>query len=307
MSILNVQHLTKQFRTPTGIFTAVDNVNFVLEQGEVLGVLGPNGAGKTTIIQMLLSVLKPTSGDIRYFGKNFATHRSTILEQVSFASSYVRLPAQLTVRVNLDIFAQLYGVPAPERKHRIEKYLKYFGIWNLADKETGVLSAGQMTRVMLAKAFITNPLIVLLDEPTASLDPDVAQDVREFIKEQQKQQGVSLLITSHNMEEVTELCDRVLVMKKGMIIANDTPEALALSASQARVHLCAEDQDNLRAHLTATNRCFSEHNQIITIECDEQAISELFMDLASAGIRYTQLSIDTPTLQDYFLSIARDS
>ncbi len=306
-STLDVRNLTKKFHTKTGLFTAVDEVSFTLLEGEVLGILGPNGAGKTTMIQMLLSVLKPTSGSITYFDKNFFTHRSDILQKVSFASSYVRLPAQLTVRTNLDIFAQLYGIPANERKHRIEKHLKFFGMWNLADKETGVLSAGQMTRVMLAKAFITEPKIVLLDEPTASLDPDIAQDVRAFIQEQQKQCGTSLLLTSHNMEEVTQLCDRVLVLKNGSIIANDTPENLALSVSRARVNLLVEEPAVLLAYLEKNSISHHTIDSTVTIECDEQEIAQLLINLAQANIHYTQISIDTPTLHDYFLSIARDS
>ena len=306
-SILDVRNLTKTFNTKTGQFTAVDNISFTLLEGEVLGVLGPNGAGKTTMIQMLLSVLKPTSGSITFFGKDFYTHRSDILQQVSFASSYVRLPPQLTVRTNLDIFAQLYGIPSKERKHRIEKHLKFFGMWNLADKETGVLSAGQMTRVMLAKAFITNPKVVLLDEPTASLDPDIAQDVRAFIQEQQKQCGVSLLLTSHNMEEVTHLCDRVLVVKNGSIIANDTPENLALSVSRSRINLQVTDPSLLLTYLEKHRIPHHKIESTITIECDEQAIAQLLINLAQEGIHYTQITIDTPTLHDYFLSIARDS
>jgi ABC-2 type transport system ATP-binding protein len=307
MSILHVQNLTKQFRTKTGTFTAVNDISFILDEGEVLGILGPNGAGKTTVIQMLLSVLQPTAGSITYFGKNFFMYRSEILERVSFASTYVRLPAQLTVRTNLDIFAQLYGIPSHKRKERIEQHLKFFGMWNLADKETGVLSAGQMTRVMLAKAFITDPKIVLLDEPTASLDPDIAQDVRAFIQEQQKQFGVSIVLTSHNMEEVSYLCDRALVLKNGIIIANNTPEKLALSVSRARVNLIAEKPALLISYLEKTTHRYHKNDPIITIECDENAIAELLMNLARAGINYTQISIDTPTLHDYFLSIARDS
>ncbi len=307
MNSLEVRNLTKQFTTRSGTFTAVNDVSFTLGEGEVLGVLGPNGAGKTTIIQILLSVLKPTTGDVTYFGKNFFTHRSESLQFVSFASSYVRLPAQLSVRTNLDIFAQLYGISWQERKHRIEKYLKFFGMWNIADKSTGVLSAGQMTRVMLAKAFITQPKIVLLDEPTASLDPDIAQDVHSFIIEQQKQCGVSLILTSHNMEEVSQLCDRVLVLKKGTIIANDTPENLALSVSRARLNLAPKDPAALITYLEHHKIPFDKEDSIVTIECDEQAIATLLMNLASAGMHYTQISIDTPTLHDYFLSIARES
>ncbi len=308
--VLQVKHLIKRFpikKTATGHshFTALNKISFTLHAGEILGILGPNGAGKTTIIQILLSVLKPTSGSIDYFGKNFFTHRSDILQHVSFASSYVRLPSQLTVKENLDIYAQLYGIPASERSHKIEKFLKLFGMWSVAQKETGALSAGQMTRVILAKAFISSPRIVLLDEPTASLDPDIAHDVRNFIVEQQKEQGVSVLVTSHNMDEVTQICNRVLVLREGVIIADDTPQNLALSVSRARVHIFPDHLDALIGFLQKNKLKYIDENNTISIDIDEHEIAQLLIQLAQHQITYSQISIDKPTLEDYFLSIAR--
>ena len=310
--LLRVTHLTKQFplSKPSqgeSSFTALKGISFVVETGEVVGILGPNGAGKTTTIQMLLSVLTPTGGTIEYFGKNFAKHREEILEKVSFASSYVRLPGQLKVRENLDIYAQLYGVPSHERAHKIERFLKFFGMWNLVDKETGVLSAGQMTRVMLAKAFISSPRIILLDEPTASLDPDIAHEVRAFILEQQKEDGVSLLVTSHNMDEVTQICNRVLVLKNGEIIANDTPKNLALSVSHARITLSAGTLDGLISFAQKHSLAFTTERNSISFAVEEHEIAEFLIKLAQEGIRYQQISIDKPSLEDYFISIARDT
>jgi ABC-2 type transport system ATP-binding protein len=307
--VLRVQNLTKKFplkNEAQPFFTALHEVSFVVQQGEIVGILGPNGAGKTTTIQILLGVLKPTAGTIEYFGKNFFTERSSIFEHVTFASSYVRLPGQLTVRENLDIYAQLYGLSAQERAYRIENYLKFFGMWNVVDKETGFLSAGQMTRVMLAKAFMSNPRIILLDEPTASLDPEIAHDVRTFIVEQQKKHGVSILITSHNMDEVTQVCSRVLVLKKGEIIANDTPHNLALSISRAHVQLLPVDKAALITFLETQAISFHQDGELVSIELDEQEIATLLIGLAQQGINYTQISIDKPTLEDYFLSIARE-
>lgn len=309
--ILRVKHLIKRFpikKTANDahtFFTALNKISFSLNAGEILGILGPNGAGKTTTIQILLSALKPTSGSIEYFGKNFFEHRSDILQHVSFASSYVRLPSQLSVKENLDIYAQLYGISTAERSHKIEKYLKLFGMWSVAHKETGSLSAGQMTRVMLAKAFISSPRIVLLDEPTASLDPDIAQDVRSFIVEQQKEQGVSLLVTSHNMEEVTQICNRVLVLKEGNIIADDTPQNLALSVSRARVHIFPNNHDALISFVQKNKLKYTDENNTISIDIDEHDIAQLLIQLAQHEITYSQISIDKPTLEDYFLSIAR--
>ncbi len=312
IAILKVDNLVKKFPVkkihPHGetSFTALNGISFSLKSGEILGILGPNGAGKTTTIQILLSTLKPTSGSITYFGKDFYKHRSQVLEHVSFASSYVKLPPQLTVKENLDIYAQLYGLSAQERPAAIEKYLKIFGMWNVAHKETGVLSAGQMTRVMLAKAFLSTPKIILLDEPTASLDPDIAHDVRAYIVEQQREQGVSILVTSHNMDEVTQICDRVLVLKKGEIIADDTPENLALSVSRTRVHLSSHTPDALIAFAQEHTIKHSYDAHTVSFEVDEQDIASLLMGLAHAGITYSQIAIDKPTLEDYFLSIARD-
>ncbi len=312
IAILKVDNLVKKFPVkkihPHGetSFTALNGISFSLKSGEILGILGPNGAGKTTTIQILLSTLKPTSGSITYFGKDFYKHRSQVLEHVSFASSYVKLPPQLTVKENLDIYAQLYGLSAQERPAAIEKYLKIFGMWNVAHKETGVLSAGQMTRVMLAKAFLSTPKIILLDEPTASLDPDIAHDVRAYIVEQQREQGVSILVTSHNMDEVTQICDRVLVLKKGEIIADDTPENLALSVSRTRVHLYSHTPEALIHFAQDHTIKHSYDAHTVSFEVDEQDIASLLMGLARAGITYSQIAIDKPTLEDYFLSIARD-
>ncbi len=312
-TVLDVNNLVKSFAVKPSeaskerSITVVNDMSFTLKEGEALGVLGPNGAGKTTLIKMLLSVLKPTSGSITYFGKNFFTDRSEILEQVSFASCYVRLPARLTVRTNLDIYAQLYGLSKSERAHRIEKYLKFFGMWKFADKETGVLSAGQMTRVMLAKAFMSNPKIILLDEPTASLDPDSALEARTFIKEEQKEHGIALLLTSHSMDEVAQICDRVLVIKNGQIIANDTPRNLAFSVSRTRLTLITDNPEALTAYLQLNDIPHLRTEATVTIDVEEQGIAQLLTGLAVQGISYAHISIQSPNLNDYFLSIARES
>src|SRR3990167_11544942 len=192
MSILKVTNITKQFKTKAWPWQrakthmAVNQISFALQPGEILGFLGPNGAGKTTTIQMLLGTLQPSSGTISYFGQNFAQHRIAALRRIGYVSGYDRLPARLTVSENLDIVGRIYNLSAAQRAQQIAKLLQVFRIEDLRDRPTGTLSAGQATRVMLAKAFIANPEIVLLDEPTASLDPDVAQQVRQFILQQRQ-------------------------------------------------------------------------------------------------------------------------
>ncbi len=303
MAILTVNNLYKKFSNPD--FVAVDGISFELQKGQVLGFLGPNGAGKTTTIQMLLSTMTPTSGDIIYFGKNLKTDRSEILSKVGFASTYVSLPGKLTVYENLSFYGQLYGVPHIILKERLERLLKKFDMWSLKDRRAGTLSAGQTTRVMLIKAFCIEPEVMLLDEPTASLDPDVAQEVLNFIKEQQKQQGVSILFTSHKMDEVAQICDNVLVLKKGTIIAHDTPEKLAALAGLAHIELIVESPEAVLSWCRNQNMQVTCEGSVVNVQLEEQAIAQFLVKLVQAGFTYNQISIDKPTLEDYFLHISR--
>ncbi len=217
MAVLTAHNLTKKFYSGLWPFqkiqthTIVDSISFQLHQNEILGFLGSNGAGKTTTIQMLLGTLTPTSGSINYFGQEFQSNRVDLLKKIGYASGYDKLPPRLSVGENLDIIGRIYGLGRDERIKRIQELLIAFGIEDMFYRETGSLSAGQATRVMLVKAFLADPEIVLLDEPTASLDPEIAYEVRKFILAQRKKRNLSILITSHNMDEVTELCDRVLV------------------------------------------------------------------------------------------------
>jgi ABC-2 type transport system ATP-binding protein len=313
MPVLTVRNLTKTFSsgfwpfTKKRTYTAVNDISFELNKGEILGFLGPNGAGKTTTIQMLLGTLMPSRGAISYFGADFAKHRIAALKKIGYASGYDKLPARITVADNLDIVGRIHGIPQPRRAQQIEKLLRFFGIWDKRDESTGSLSAGQATRVMLAKAFIADPEIVLLDEPTASLDPDVAHEVRQFILAQRKERGISILITSHNMDEVTELCDRVLVLKKGIIIANNTPEQLAQSTSKVRVHVTITNGlDSALSYLREAKLTHVIDGSHLTVELDEHAIAQFLTQLAERNTIYSHISIDKPTLEDYFLSMVRD-
>jgi ABC-2 type transport system ATP-binding protein len=308
--VLKVDNLTKVYppEKKNGIpFTAVDTISFQLEEGKILGLLGPNGAGKSTTISMLLGNLSATSGTITYFGKDFVTHRSEILEEVTFASTYIRMPWRLSVMENLRIYGMLYGISGAVFERRVKKLLDFFGVWSQRDKTMNNLSAGQVTRIMLAKAFIPHPKIVLLDEPTASLDPDIAHQVREFVKLQQKEYNTSILYTSHNMDEVADVCDTVMFLKAGKIIATDTPEKLAQSVSTAKMTLRIKDG------LKRVNRFAQEQHLAVTVEnrdatitIDEQLVADFLSKLASEKITYTQISIDKPTLEDYFLSMTKE-
>ena len=291
MPVLVVTNLSKTFSTRRLLFgakktfTAVDSISFALEKGEILGFLGPNGAGKTTTIEMLLGTLTPSSGNITYFDKDFAKHRSEIVEHVTFASSYVKLPSRLTIHQNLDIFGRLYGIKSAEREVRIKKFLTMFNMWEMRNKPTGGLSAGQSARVMLAKAFIPYPEIILLDEPTAALDPDIAQEVRAFILKQRDDRGISVLFTSHNMDEVTQVCDRVLVLKQGKIIANNSPIELAASVANVHVHLFITDGLKRTIEYAEQQQLpFKLYERTIEIEIDEYKIADLLIALAQAGV-----------------------
>lgn len=306
---ITVTGLTKTFPSETKggkSFTAVDNISFSLHTGEILGLLGPNGAGKSTTISMLLGVLSPTSGSIRYGTKDFFTHRSQILTSVTFASTYIRMPWRLTVMENLIVYGLMYGLKRLELMERAKKFLEFFDVWNQRDKTMNFLSAGQITRVMLAKAFIPYPKVVLLDEPTASLDPDIAHQVRQFVLKQQREYQTSIIYTSHNMDEVSEVCERVVFLRHGQIVAMDTPDNLAASVSIT--HMSLQVKDGLkRIERFAQEKGLTTkiEGRDIEIALDEHMIADFLHQLAQEKISYTQISITKPTLEDYFLSQAQ--
>ena len=215
--ILEADRLVKQF----GDFIALGGLSFQVSPGESLGLLGVNGAGKTTAMNLLLGLTTPTSGEVRMFGKDLWKHRIEILKQVNFSSAYTSLPSNLLVWQNLLVFAKLYGVPKP--KQRIESLLELLDITHLRKSVNGRLSAGESTRVNLAKALLNEPKLLLLDEPTASLDPDIADRVRKLLRKLQKETGLSILYTSHNMRDIEEVCDRLIFLHGGKVLAEGTP------------------------------------------------------------------------------------
>jgi len=214
---LRAQHLTKAFNS----FKAVDDICFEAKRGEILGMLGPNGAGKTTTVQMLLGLITPTSGHIEVLGMDLAQHRQRIAQRVNFSSAYVNLPANLTVRENLHVFARLYDVRRPGAK--IEQLLDVLGLQGTERKLAGQLSSGQQVRLNLCKALLNDPEILFLDEPTSSLDPDIADRTRQLLVSIKKERQLTIIFTSHNMAEMEEISDRVLFMLKGRIIAEGRP------------------------------------------------------------------------------------
>lgn len=299
--VLDVKNLTKKF----GEFIAVDDVSFFMEEGEVLGFLGPNGAGKTTTIQMLLSVLQPTNGTIEYFGKELHKHREEILEKINFSSTYTDLPWYLTVKENLTWISYLYNIE--NRKKRVNDVIELFHLEPLLKNSYGELSAGQMTRVNLAKAFLNRPKLLLLDEPTASLDPDVANYIREFLISEREKFQISVIFTSHNMSEVEELCDRVIFINNGKIIANDTPDKLAKTIEISHIQLLIRDGLKRAIAYCQKNQIHHalESKRSIIIDVKEKEIADVLRDLMNKNIIYDEISIEKPTLEDYFLQVAK--
>jgi len=209
---------------------AVDDVSFQVNQNEILGLLGPNGAGKTTIINMVLGVLEPTRGTIVVEDLEARSHRRQVLERMNVAAAYAPLPGNLAVAQNLRFFGLLYGVK--DLRARIDRLLDDFDLRQFRNVKCGVLSSGEQTRVGLAKAFLNRPTLLLLDEPTASLDPAVAHDVRNRVRAYASEDGVGVLWTSHNMYEIEEVCDRVLFLSRGRILLEGDPKRLPAEHGQ---------------------------------------------------------------------------
>ena len=228
-NIIEVRNLSKKFAN----HQAVKNISFDLKRGEIKGILGANGAGKTTTITMLLGLLTPTSGSIKILSHDISKNRYKILDKINFSSPYVDLPKKLTVRQNLFVYGMLYGVANINKK--IKSIAKELGFENLLDIKVGELSSGQKTRVSLGKAIINDPEILFLDEPTASLDPDTADRIRTFFENFCKKHNTAIILASHNMEEVTRLCDSVIMMKNGEITDQGSPSSLLKKYGKKRL------------------------------------------------------------------------
>ncbi|MBL6857078.1 MAG: ABC transporter ATP-binding protein [Pelagibacteraceae bacterium] len=218
---IKVQNLTKKFKN----YLAVNNINFTLEKNKTLGLLGPNGCGKTTSIGMMLGLISPSSGKVLINNQNVnSANRNDLLSRMNFASPYIELPKKLTVRQNLEVYGRLYGIK--DLKNRIEEISNDLNLNNFLTKNTGELSSGQKNRVSLAKSLINKPDILFLDEPTASLDPDIGDFVREYIETYKSKNKITILLASHNMKEVERLCDTVIMMKEGQIVDRGTCKQL---------------------------------------------------------------------------------
>ena len=214
--VVEINNLSKKFKNTL----AVKNINFKIEKGTILGLLGPNGCGKSTTIGMMLGLIKPTSGEVIIKGKNIEKNRTSLLEKMNFISPYIELPKKLTVEENLKVYGRMYDVK--NLKDKIEDLIEKLNLGDFKSKKTGERSSGQKNRVSLAKALVNDPEILLLDEPTASLDPDVGDYIRGYIESFAKKNGATILLASHNMNEVERLCHEVMMMKSAKIIDKGT-------------------------------------------------------------------------------------
>ena len=302
-AILEVTGLTKRYDA----YTAVDNISFTIGEGEIVGLLGPNGAGKTTTIQMLLDLVTPTHGNISYFGRPFPKERELILSQINFASAYSHVQSRMTVLENMTIYAGLYEIPNSKKK--ITELLELLEIGALVHELFWHLSSGQKTRVILAKALLNSPKLILMDEPTASLDPDIANKVVELIQSLQKKEGVSILYTSHNMEEVERLCDRVMFLSHGKIVAEDTPLGLTKRVGNSQLLLTFDGkQDAITKYLSQYKHTFRfVRSHVVEILLPEKEIPKVLFGFAKEKIWITDIAVEKPNLEDVFLSIAGGS
>jgi ABC-2 type transport system ATP-binding protein len=217
---IEVINLSKSYKNKQ----AVNNINFRVRQGEIIGLLGPNGCGKTTTMAMILGLLKPTNGKVLINNKNIEDNRIELLHKMNFISPYIELPKKLTVKQNLTVYGKLYNVENLD--NRIDYLADRLRLDKILDNITGELSSGQKNRVSLAKSIINNPTVLLLDEPTASLDPETGDFIRTFLEEYRNEREISILLASHNMSEVKRLCSSILMMKGGVIIDEGKPEQL---------------------------------------------------------------------------------
>lgn len=307
-NVLEVKNLTKLYppeKAGKEAFLAVDKLSFNLKKGEILGLLGPNGAGKTTTIQMLLGLTTPTSGSIRYFGRDFATNREYALSRLNFASAYGELQGKMTVIQNLTIYGSLYAVKDIDTV--VDRLLDTLEISHLKHSIFWKLSSGQQTRVILAKALINDPQLLLMDEPTASLDPDIVSKIIDLIRRLQEEQKVAILYTSHNMEEITRLCDRVMFLHAGRLVAKDTPLGLTKLVGNAQLILTFDgDQKKITSYLEKEDLGFTfVRSRIVEIDLPETKIPGVLFGLKKEAIWVTDIDIKKPTLEDVFLSFAR--
>jgi ABC-2 type transport system ATP-binding protein len=300
-SVLKVEKLVKDY----GAYRAVDNVSFEIKKGQVLGLLGPNGAGKTTTIQILIGITNSTAGKISYFGQNFKAHKQVSLQRINSTSAYNTLLGRISVKENLMTFAGLYGVS--DKIGKIAELLEQFEVGHLADQRYINLSAGERTRVNLAKSLLNDPELVLMDEPTASLDPDIADKTLSWIEELRRNRSLSILFTSHNMDEVERICDEVVFLDKGKIVSRGSPSDHTSKLSDVEVFMSFSGQQEIVIDkLTELKLAYDfPSKNLLRIETKKNQAAEIISKIVDSGIKISDTEIRKPDLEQVFLQIAR--
>lgn len=298
--ILEVKNLTKNF----GSFTAVDNISFSVGNGEILGLLGPNGAGKTTTIQMLLGITIANGGSISYFGKDFLTNRQYCLQHINFCSAFNTLQGRISVWENLVVFAHLYRVKNPKKK--IMDLVEQFSLEPFLTKRYWDISTGQKSIVNIVKSLLNDPELLLMDEPTAGLDPDIADTTLTFIENLRKKRNISILYTSHDMEEVTRICDRVIFLNDGKIVAENSPLNLTKQIGITTITLTFDGKkEDVELYLKREKLPYTFlKNYLVNIKTEEKRIPSIIFDIGKHAW-LTDIDIKKPTLEDVFLHLAR--
>lgn len=304
MSVIEVADLTKRFTNRDGI-VAVDHLSFQVAEGEIFGLLGPNGAGKTTLIKILTTLLKPTSGMARVAGYDVRTEKNRVRESIGIVFQEPALDWRLTGRENLDFHARMYGLKRGEREKRIAEALKLVELEDKADIVTDKYSGGMKRRLEIARGFIHRPKVLFLDEPTLGLDTQTRRRMWDYIKQVNANERVTIVLTTHQMEEADYLCDRIGIMDHGKIIALDTPKNLKdlISADLVSLELTGRRND-----LEAFKKLefvveFQEHNGIVTLKMEraELRIPAILDAARSAGIEVRSVNLRKPSLEDVFL------
>lgn len=300
--VLQVSKLVKNY----GAYRAVDGISFEIKRGQVLGLLGPNGAGKTTTIQMLIGITSPSAGKISYFGLDFNRHKQESLQRINFTSAYNTLLGRITVKENLLTFSGLYGIP--DRMNKIAQLLEQFEISHLAGHRYVDLSAGEKTRVNLAKSLLNDPELILMDEPTASLDPDIADKTLSWIEELQTNRSISILFTSHNMAEVERICDEVIFLDKGRIVSKGSPSDHTGKLSEVEITLSYKgDPQSLAKVLQKHTISFDLQptNQVI-IRTKKNQTADVISLIVQQGYSVIDTEVKKPDLERVFLDITRN-
>ena len=306
MAVLDVTNLVKEYKTKKGTFRAVDGISFQVKKGEIFGLLGVNGAGKSTTINMLTGLLRPTSGSIKMFGKDFAQNEEECKQRFNVATAYYNLSQNLTVRQNLKVYALLYNVKDADKK--MEELCTQFAIHALFDTKLVLLSSGERTRVALVKALLSDPELLFLDECTVGLDPDMAEITRTMIEKYHAKTGCTIIFTSHYMQEVEKLCDRVAFVDQGKIVKIGKPKDLIAELKVQRVLLSvSQKKPAMRTFLKKEGIIFEEkENQFIfSVENRANIIYPLFEKIINNNLVFDDIILEKPTLEEYFLTRSR--